>query len=99
MLDEGVELEEASRIEEGRDALARGHLALLVLGGDTLGPAALEDLVSALLELSRIFIVHTVHHPLQKSHFCHYALRSQSSTRTPFVDFGWRKAMRAPPAP
>jgi len=31
--------------------------------------------------------------------FVDYALRSQSSTRTPLVALGWRKAMRAPPAP
>ncbi len=68
MLDEGVELDEAARIEKGGYPLSGRHLALLVLGGRPLGPSALENLVPTLLELSD-FIFHTPILPFTKVRF------------------------------
>ena len=50
VLDEGVELEEAPRIEEGRNSFASRDLALLVLSGDALRSAPFEYLAPTLLE-------------------------------------------------
>jgi hypothetical protein len=52
VLDEGVELKEASGIEEGGYTLAGSAFPFFVLGGDAFGPAALEYLVPARLELA-----------------------------------------------
>ena len=51
VLDEGVDLLERAGIEQKLQALARGQLAALVLGGDALGPAAHASRLALGLEL------------------------------------------------
>ena len=91
MFHKGIDLDKASRIQKRVNPLAGGFLSLSVLSFHLRLPSTGNDLGAASEKILHL-VIHRFFYP-------HDFTRSQSSTRTPWVSFGCRKAIRAPPAP